>query len=195
MRLDETERAKQRWQYWLGRAQRALAGAPDDTTPPTENPWDALANDRQYYGFLAAESLGTAPALNDQSTRPTPKRSTRCSNVPPMQRLSELYAIGDRADARREWAMLLPNLDPSRTRRCRVRHCRLGWIDLSIMAANAADLRDDLSLRFPVRSRRRSPKRVAPRPCRSAFYTASRDRKARSRRRRVRPPVRSASCN
>jgi soluble lytic murein transglycosylase len=37
MRLDETERAKQRWQYCLGRAQRALAAAPDDATP-IENP-------------------------------------------------------------------------------------------------------------------------------------------------------------
>ncbi len=83
MRLDETERAKQRWQYWLGRAQQALAGAQGNTTPPIESPWVALANDRQYYGFLAAEALGQRPALNDTRCAPNPMRSTPCCSARP----------------------------------------------------------------------------------------------------------------
>jgi len=163
MRLDETERAKQRWQYWLGRAQRALAAASSDTAPSdtassdaassdaatVENPWIALADDRQYYGFLAAESLGVAPALNDQSTRPDVDALNAMQQRPPMQRLIELYALGDRSDARREWAKLLPNLDLSQRAAAAYLIADIGWIDLSIMAANAAELRDDLSLRFP----------------------------------------------
>ena len=66
--LEESERAKQRWLYWLGRAQQALNGATPDA--PLPQPWLNLANDRQYYGFLAAEALGKTPALNEQSTRP-----------------------------------------------------------------------------------------------------------------------------
>jgi soluble lytic murein transglycosylase len=168
MRLDETERAKQRWQYWLGRAQRALAAAPSaaassaaapgeitssdsakSTAPPAENPWIALADDRQYYGFLAAESLGVTPSLNDQSTRPEAEAINAMQQRPPMQRLIELYALGDRSDARREWAKQLPNLDPSQRAAAAYIIADIGWIDLSIMAANAAELRDDLSLRFP----------------------------------------------
>ena len=76
-RLDETERAKQRWQYWLGRAQRALNAAATDADADPDNPWKALANDRQYYGFLAAEALGKKLALNDQSTRPDAERDQR----------------------------------------------------------------------------------------------------------------------
>ncbi len=146
--LAADERAKQRWQYWLGRAQRALTTAPD-AAAAGENPWDPLANDRQYYGFLAAESLGRKPALNDQSTRPDAEAINAMQQWPPIQRMSELYAVGDRADARREWAMLLPNLGPSERATAAYIIADLGWIDLSIMAANAADLRDDLSLRFP----------------------------------------------
>jgi soluble lytic murein transglycosylase len=148
LRLDETERVKQRWQYWLGRAQRALAAAGTDPTT-TDNPWIALADDRQYYGFLAAESLGTAPALNDQSSRPDAEAINAIQQRPPMQRLIELYAIGDRSDARREWARLLPNLDAAQRAAAAYLIADIGWIDLSIMAANAAELRDDLSLRFP----------------------------------------------
>ena len=168
MRLDETERAKQRWQYWLGRAQRALTAAssaaasspaaPGDTAssdseksaaPPAENPWIALADDRQYYGFLAAESLGVTPSLNDQSTRPDADAINAILQRPPIQRMTELYAIGDRADAKREWTKLLPNLEPSQRAAAAYLIADIGWLDLSIMAANAAELRDDLSLRFP----------------------------------------------
>lgn len=148
-RLNETERAKQRWQYWLGRAQQALAGAQPNATQPTESPWIALANDRQYYGFLAAEALGQRPALNDSSTRSEPEAINAMLQRPPMQRLIELYAVGDRADARREWAKLLPNLDLSQRAAAAYIIADIGWLDLSIMAANAAELRDDLSLRFP----------------------------------------------
>jgi soluble lytic murein transglycosylase len=147
-RLDDTERAKQRWQYWLGRAQRALTAAPDAATP-AENPWEVLADERQYYGFLAAESLGKTPALNDQSLRPDAEAIDALKQRAPMQRVRELYAVGDRTDARREWAMLLPILDPSQRAAAAYLIADFGWVDLSIMAANAAELRDDLSLRFP----------------------------------------------
>jgi soluble lytic murein transglycosylase len=148
-RLDTEERAKQRWQYWLGRAQRALAGAPGLDLPKT-SPWELLAGDRQYYGFLAAQSLGKPLALNDQPSRPEPGVLTAVQQRPAMQRMTELYTIGDRANARREWAMLLPKLDGEERAGAAYVIADLGWIDLSIMAANAADLRDDLSLRFPT---------------------------------------------
>jgi soluble lytic murein transglycosylase len=148
-RLDDTERAKLRWQYWLGRAQRSIAGAPGDV-PATTNPWDAIATERQYYGYLAAQSLGKPLALNDQPSRPDPDVLGAVQERPAMLRLGELYAIGDRANARREWAMLLPNLDAAERAGAAYVIADLGWIDLSIMAANASDtLHDDLSLRFP----------------------------------------------
>jgi soluble lytic murein transglycosylase len=148
-RFDPDERAKQRWQYWLGRAQRALAGTPDLDLPQT-SPWEPLAGDRHYYGFLAAQSLGKPLALNDQSGRPNPDVLTAVQETPAMQRMTELYTIGDRANARREWAMLLPKLEGEERAGAAYVIADLGWIDLSIMAANAAELRDDLSLRFPT---------------------------------------------
>jgi soluble lytic murein transglycosylase len=148
-RLDGGERAKQRWQYWLGRAQRALAGTPGLDLPKT-SPWEPLAGDRQYYGFLAAQSLGKPLALNDQPGRPEPDVLATMQQHPAMKRMTELYTIGDRANARREWVMLLPKLDGEERAGAAYVIADLGWIDLSIMAANAADLRDDLSLRFPT---------------------------------------------
>lgn len=147
-RLDESERAKQRWQYWLGRAQRAQNGA---TTDPQGIPssWQALADDRQYYGFLAAEALGAPLALNDQSARPDEATLRPMQERPAMQRMAELYALADRTNARREWALLSSQLDAPQRATAAYVIADMGWIDLSIIAANAADLHDDLALRFP----------------------------------------------
>ena len=148
-RLDESERAKQRWQYWLGRAQRALNGAATDAPPQIPQSWQALADDRQYYGFLAAEALGKPLALNDESARPDEATLRPMQERPAMQRMTELYAIPDRTNARREWALLSSKLDASQRATAAYLIADMGWIDLSIIAANDADLRNDLALRFP----------------------------------------------
>ncbi len=146
-RLDAEERTKQRWRYWLGRAQRALVAKPNTTTSA---PWQDIAHERQYYGFLAAQTLGDPLALNDRPSRPAPDVVAALQQRPAMLRLRELYAIGDLADARREWAMLWPNLSGADSVAAAHVLADLGWINLSIMTANSADLRDDLSLRFPT---------------------------------------------
>jgi len=193
--LDAANRNTERWRYWLGRAQRALSGAPPDanepkdcppsfrqdppsgadapptvpaiaamvatTDTPTEtaapvdapvagDPWHSIAGQRQYYGFLAAEALGKAPALNYQSNRPEQAQLAALQQRPAMLRIAELYALGDRTDARREWNFLLPRLDPETRVVAPYVLADMGWTDLSIIAAGKMpELKDDLTLRFP----------------------------------------------
>jgi soluble lytic murein transglycosylase len=189
--LDDADRKTERWRYWLGRAQRALSGAPlepnaqpecppparpqpaptaeaptvasaqptaaapnDASTigdPPSDpDPWYGIASQRQYYGFLAAEALGQTPALNHQSNRPEPAQLDALRQRAAMQRIAELYALGDRTDARREWNYLLPRLDAETRVVAPYVLADLGWTDLSIIAAGKMpELKDDLTLRFP----------------------------------------------
>ena len=148
-KLDEAERGKARWQYWLGRAQRGNTGA-TAATVPVPDPWEMLANERQYYGFLAAQALSKPLALNDRPGQPDAAVMDAMRERPAMARIVELYAIGDRANARREWVMLQPNLDGAQRAGAAYLIADLGWVDQSILAANATDnLRDDLSMRFP----------------------------------------------
>ena len=187
--LDATDRDTERWRYWLGRAQRALSGAPaqpsgspdcpsivrtesvtaadpppasgatafastdastaTDPTPDAD-PWHGIASQRQYYGFLAAEALGKPPALNYQSNRPEQAQLDALRQRPAMLRIAELYALGDRTDARREWNYLLPQLDPQTRVVAPYLLADMGWTDLSIIAAGKMpELKDDLTLRFP----------------------------------------------
>jgi soluble lytic murein transglycosylase len=145
-RMDDAERVKPRWQYWLGRAQRQLV---DAATPAAEEPWKTLATQRNYYGFLAALGLGVVPALNDQSNPPSPELLAAVQQAGAMMRIDELFAVEDLGNARRECNFLLPRLNtPERTATAYLL-AQMGWIYQSIMVANDADLRDDLTLRFP----------------------------------------------
>ena len=118
--------------------------------PSEVDPWHGIAGQRQYYGFLAAEALGKAPALNHQSNRPEEAQLDAFQHRPAMLRIAELYALGDRTDARREWNYLLPRLDPETRVVAPYVLADMGWTDLSIIAAGKMpELKDDLTLRFP----------------------------------------------
>jgi soluble lytic murein transglycosylase len=66
-----------------------------------------------------------------------------------MMRISELFALEDIGNARRECTFMLPRLNASERTATAYLLAQIGWIYQSIMVANDADLRDDLTLRFP----------------------------------------------
>jgi soluble lytic murein transglycosylase len=86
-----------RWQYWLARAisasflnsERANLG------------YRALAGERDYYGFLAAERLGLDPRLNGSTQTFSPAEIQQLTSIPAAHRAAELYAVGDEINARR----------------------------------------------------------------------------------------------
>src|SRR5262249_52270610 len=92
-----------RWLYWRGRGRLAMAA---DGAPPEE--LVALANERQYYGFLAASRIGAPLKLNPKSVPNDPDADAALYSRPGMQRVEELFVLEQRPDARREWQMLLP---------------------------------------------------------------------------------------
>ena len=170
--LDAGERAKPKWRYWLARALRALHSSeggrhasdspPDETVgavaqdlvdPPTDEAGEifySLARERQYYGFLAAHAIGAAPVLNERSSQLDPELAAALRARPAMQRISELFAVGDGRNARREWQMLEASLDLELKAAAAHVAAEMGWVAQSVLVANAADLRNDLTLRFPA---------------------------------------------
>jgi len=133
-----------RWLYWRGRAKLAMAEPAD---PPDD--LIALANERQYYGFMAASRIGAPLKLNAKAVPSDPEADAALYAKPGMQRIEELYALDQKADARREWQMLLPTLDP-RERIVAIEHlAEMGWIDQSVKASFDQELSDYLSIRFP----------------------------------------------
>jgi soluble lytic murein transglycosylase len=142
--------------YWQGRAERAAGLLTEKGTAD----FAALAGRRQYYGFLAASQLGVVPQLNARSLPDDPAVSAAARAAPGMRRVLELYAIGDRTNARREWRFLHTRLDAPVRAAAVAELAATGWTDLAVITTSDPIFADYLALRFPA-------------PHRTAFDAAS----------------------
>lgn len=137
--------AKPRWRYWLGRALMEQG----ETAAGTRH-LAAIAEQRTYYGFLAADAIGVEPLLNAEPPRDDSASQQALLDVPAVQRMTELYAVGDLVNARREWRYALPQLTPPQQRHLVELTARIGWIDQAIFGARDADLNNMVDIRFPM---------------------------------------------
>lgn len=144
--LPEDDLSSNRWQYWFA---RALA----TTHPGSERAnlaYRALAEKRNYYGFLAAERIGRQARLNHSEHTPNLVQVNQLRRIPAVNRAVELYAVGDLVNARREWNRLIPEMDPANQTHAAYLALQMGWTSQGIRIANEAQLFDNLDLRFPL---------------------------------------------
>jgi soluble lytic murein transglycosylase len=147
--LEADAQTSPKWQYGLARTEWEAASN-DADREAAESTFAALAAPRHYYGFLAANHLGTAPALNAHATAPNPVVRLALLRRPAVARIRELFALGDIINARREWHFFHPTLTAEERITLAHMAADMGWTDQSIRAAANADLFDDLELRFPT---------------------------------------------
>ena len=141
----------ERWLYWHGRLALDLApdaAAGDAAGDAARAALQAAAQERSYYGFLAAQRLGIESRLNAWQTEPGAS-GNGLQDLPAARRLVELYAVGDHVNARREWNALKDSLDDERLALVLERMHEVGWINQAIMGAWQAKLPDLLHVRFP----------------------------------------------
>ena len=146
------EDSEDRWLYWRGRLALDLApGADTRAAPATSAARAALtaaAEERSYYGFLAAQRLGIESRLNEQAID-SQSAKLGLAGLAAAERLIELYAVGDLVNARREWNALADTLDDNRLAMVLHRIHEVGWINQAIAGAWHAELPDLLHVRFP----------------------------------------------
>jgi soluble lytic murein transglycosylase len=139
-------RNARRWQYWLA---RSLAESTMDSKR-AQLTYSALAEKRDYYGFLAAEQIGQPVRMNPANSSINSLHINNIQNIPAVTRATELYAIGDLVNARREWYRLLPTLTLQERATAATLADAIGWTSQGIRTANDSELRDYLELRFPL---------------------------------------------
>jgi soluble lytic murein transglycosylase len=135
-----------RWRYWRNRARDASEGM----TERVRSGYESLALERHYYGFLAAERVDAPAMLNEDNFDPDPIVLAQLHSRADLARALELYAVGERIAATREWVALLPELAPDERANAAYLAREIGWLRQSIHAANAAGIHNDLIARFPV---------------------------------------------
>ncbi len=140
---DETLRA--RWLYWRARALEEGG----EQAAADEN-FKALANERDYYGFMAADRIGQAYKMDPLALSEDPATWQRLSTLPAIVRARELYYLDTGYPARREWHHALKSMTGYEMQIAAAIAASWGWHDRAILTLGKAEAFDDLALRFPM---------------------------------------------
>ena len=143
--LTEEEQRTTRWRYWTARLLEQ-EGRKDEARAI----YAALARERDYYGFLAADRLGVEYSMQHQSIAATPQEIAALQARPALQAARELYLLGETADARRQWQWALRDMNNRELQVAAVIAREWGWYDRAIHTVALSGYPDDLELRFPV---------------------------------------------
>lgn len=162
-RLPAAERERVGWQYWQARASLTLqAGADDDdgdakaASPAALTPeaartlLNAVAQQRNYYGFMAADRLGVPVNMQAETFDITAAEIEAVAGHAAIQRALELLAMDERLDARRELTWLRARLETRGLLALAEVARRHGWHNESIQATITAREWNHLDLRFPL---------------------------------------------
>ncbi len=141
--LPEARQNVSAWRYW-----RAVALAEMSRPEDARVALQALAVERDYYGFLAAERMGSAYAINH---RPLVNQAgAGVIHHQGVLRAGELIYHDEPRLAQSEWRYLLSGLDVESKEQLSRFAINSGWYRLGIDAANHAEAWDRLELRFPA---------------------------------------------
>lgn len=138
-----------RWRYWQA---RSLQLAQPNSQEPKAL-YQALAKERDFYGFMAADQVQAPYQLNNKPLALSPQTIQKVRNSAAIRRALEFHARGQVADGRREWY----NVTRLFSRDEMVAQARLayemGWYFPAIRTISQAQYWDDLDVRFPMAHR------------------------------------------
>ncbi len=147
--LSDEKQQTDRWLYWRARAQSEL----DIVEGPFGHFVDIyadLAAKRSFYGFLAADKLGTEYALQSEPENINPSTLVTVSALPAMRRARELWYTGNHEEAQAEWAYSIREMSSQELLAAASLARQWGWYNGGINATITGNLWDHLSLRFPL---------------------------------------------
>ncbi len=111
----------------------------------------AIAKRRDYYGFLAADMLGTEYQFNNRIVQFTEKQMSTALGASNFRRAHELFKIGRILEAKREFFHELDRSTDYQLEFAAKLAETWDWPKGSIFALGRASSYDDLGLRFPLR--------------------------------------------
>ncbi len=141
----EIESVKYRWIYWRGRALEKIG----DLEKANES-YASIADQRDYYGFLAADRIGAEYKMNHHPLPEDLEAKNKVAHMPGIRRARELFVLYGDYRARREWQHSLRAMTNYQKQIAAQIASEWGWYDRAIFTMGAAHAYDDLELRFPI---------------------------------------------
>ncbi|KPK18171.1 MAG: hypothetical protein AMJ67_11285 [Betaproteobacteria bacterium SG8_41] len=133
------------WRYWKARALMESG-----RTHAAEQILKPLATEFNFYGQLAVEELGGRIEAPVASYRPSTVEVDEMSQLIGLRRALELYRLGQRIDANREWRWAIRGFDDKQLLAAAEVAYRYENYDRAISTASRTVLLHDFSLRYPA---------------------------------------------
>jgi soluble lytic murein transglycosylase len=140
------ERDSERWRYWQARALEAKG-----SMEASRQLFASLAQERSYYGFLAADRIDAPYNLAHSDTPASQARLDAMGRQPGIRRALELHALERDTEARREWRYATREADKQDLKAAALLAEQADWHDQAIFTLARTAYWDDLELRFPLR--------------------------------------------
>ena len=142
--LPESELSTFEWRFWRTRVNQNLG------RDGWQQEMQALAQERTYYGFLASQTLGIAPQLNEKQYVSQPELEAKLANSRHAQMIFEFFAVGEPDNGRKEWRKFEQSLTDEEKMVMIQWFNERGLANEAIWAANRGEMLNFLEVRFPT---------------------------------------------
>lgn len=143
--MPEEQRGEETWQYWLARAEVAT-GHPADA----RKRFREVAQERSYYGYLAADELSLPYAMNHVRAPVRANVQDNFRSLSGAERAREWYLIDRPREARVEWKAVTENLEKSDLMQAAQVAQSWGWYEQAIITLAQSQYWSDLDIRYPL---------------------------------------------
>ncbi|MGH8746409.1 MAG: transglycosylase SLT domain-containing protein [Burkholderiales bacterium] len=143
--MSEPDRRQTVWIYWYGRA-IAAQGNPEAARAY----YRRIVGGTDFYGLLATEELGAVAAVPAPTFEPTDAQVEAVRGIPGLARALELYRLGLRTEAAREWVFAIRGMSDQELLAAAELARRAGVYDRAISTANMSVRLHDYHVRYPT---------------------------------------------
>lgn len=141
--MKKETREQRAWLYWRARAAKARG-----MLSSAQKILAQLSRDDDYYGLLAREELGPTMSVRTRVYHVNERDLQQAGAIAGIQRAQQLYKLGLRYEAVREWDWILRTLDDRMLLAAAEIANQLGWYDRAIKAAESTRTMHDYALRY-----------------------------------------------
>ncbi len=143
--LTPDQRQLPQWQYWQARMLEQT-----DRKIQAQALYKSLANDRSYYGFSAADKVGSPYRIPDVPVKIDNAALDKLAAESDFQAAHEFKSVGNDLEARRQWQYAVNKLPKDKLIVAAKLAQKWQWDQLAITTLVKADYWDDLEIRFPI---------------------------------------------
>ncbi len=139
------EQKTPQWQYWQARSLMATGNIVHGQVV-----YNQLAEDRSYYGFMAADQIYKPYAFSNNPVNMDGNELDALAETPDFKVVQEFKLLGRDVEAKRHWAFIIKKLSKDQLKIAAKLAQQWQWYQLAIITLVKADYWDDLEIRFPL---------------------------------------------